>query len=150
MKYFLSLLPLLFFGTFLRSALAQDRDPAGTGGGGDPAGTGGGRDPAGTGAGRDPAGTGGFEGGLKNPLKDIDSLEDLLSAILEAVVRLGGIILVIAIVYVGFKFVVAQGNEEKIKEARSALVWTVIGGLILLGAQAISLVIQETASSFTS
>ena len=74
----------------------------------------------------------------------------MLAAILEAVVRLGGIILVIAIVYVGFKFVVAQGNEEKIKEARGALVWTVIGGLILLGAQAISLVIQETAASFTS
>ena len=86
-------------------------------------------------------------GGLVNPLNNIDSLPDLLTAILDAVVQLGAIILVIAIVYVGFKFVVAQGNEERIKEARGALVWTVIGGLILLGAQAISLVIQQTVSA---
>ncbi len=88
--------------------------------------------------------TPGAGGGLQNPLKDINSLPDLLNAILKAVVELGSIILVVAIVYVGFKFVVAQGNEEKIKEARGALVWTVIGGLILLGATAISTVIQAT------
>ena len=148
MKYTLALLPLLFFGLFSR--VAAQTNPDGTGGGRTPDGTGGGRTPDGTGDGRTPDGTGGVEGGLKNPLKDIDSLEDMLQAILQAVVQLGAIILVIAIVYVGFKFVVAQGNEEKLTEARSALVWTVIGGLILLGAQAISLVIQETAGSLTS
>jgi hypothetical protein len=51
------------------------------------------------------------------------------------------------IVYVGFLFVAAQGNEEKIRSARSALVWTVIGGLILLGAKAIALVIEQTVST---
>jgi hypothetical protein len=44
-------------------------------------------------------------------------------------------------------FVAAQGNEEKIRSARSALVWTVIGGLILLGAKAIALVIEQTVST---
>ncbi len=51
------------------------------------------------------------------------------------------------LVYVGFLFVAAQGNEEKIRSARSALVWTLIGGLILLGATAISKVIQATANT---
>jgi len=83
-------------------------------------------------------------GGLVNPLNNIDSLEGLVEKIIDAVVQIGAIILVLAIIYVGFKFVAAQGNEEKIKEARAALVWTVIGGLILLGAEAISLVISET------
>ena len=85
--------------------------------------------------------------GLVNPLNNIDSLEDLVQVLIDAVVQIGSIILVLAIIYVGFKFVAAQGNEERIKEARAALVWTVIGGLILLGAEAISLVIQETTEA---
>lgn len=145
MKYFLSLLPLFFFN------LAHAQTPTGTGDPRTPTGTGEPRTPTGTGEGRTPTGTGDSGcTGLCNPLKDINSFEDLLAAIMQAVVQLGAIVLVIAIVYVGFKFVVAQGNEEKLQEARSALVWTVIGGLILLGAQAISLVIQETAGALTS
>jgi hypothetical protein len=51
------------------------------------------------------------------------------------------------IVYVGFLFVAAQGNAEKISSARSALVWTIIGGLLLLGASAIELVIEATVKT---
>lgn len=83
-------------------------------------------------------------GTLQNPLQNISSLPDLLHAILQAVVELGSIILVMMLVWVGFLFVVAQGNPEKLSSARSALIWTLIGGLILLGAESISLVIQET------
>lgn len=83
---------------------------------------------------------------LKNPLNGINSLTDLLDALIVAVVRIGTIVLVLALVYVGFLFVAAQGNEEKIRSARSALMWTVIGGLVLLGAQAISTVIKATVS----
>jgi hypothetical protein len=68
-------------------------------------------------------------------------------AILDGVVLIGSIFLTLMIVYVGFLFVAAQGNEEKIRSARSALVWTVIGGLILLGAKAIALVIEQTVST---
>lgn len=86
-------------------------------------------------------------GGLTNPLNSINSLPDLLDAILKAVVQIGSIILVLALVYVGFQFVVAQGNEEKLKSARSALMWTVIGGLVLLGAQVIESVILTTVKA---
>jgi hypothetical protein len=85
--------------------------------------------------------------GLTNPLRNINSLNDLLGAILRAVVEIGTIILVLALVYVGFLFVVAQGNEEKIRNARSALLWTVVGGLILLGATAIKAVIEATVKT---
>lgn len=85
--------------------------------------------------------------GLTNPLNNINSLPEFLNKILEAVVQLGTIVLILAIVYVGFLFVVAQGNEEKIKSARSALFWTVIGGLVLLGAQTIGLVISSTVGA---
>ncbi len=85
--------------------------------------------------------------GLVNPLNKIDSLQDFMNAILDAVVEIGSIILLLALVYTGFLFVAAQGNVEKLRNARSALVWTVVGGLVLLGAKTIGLVIESTASS---
>jgi archaellum component FlaF (FlaF/FlaG flagellin family) len=66
---------------------------------------------------------------------------------LGGVVMLGTIALVVALVWVGALFVFAQGAEEKIRDARNALMWTVIGGLVLLGAQSISIVIQNTVQS---
>lgn len=83
---------------------------------------------------------------LENPL-NASSLAELLTVILDAVIRLGTLLLVLMLVFVGFLFVTAQGKEEKIRDARSALMWTVIGGLILLGAQTISLVIQSTVNA---
>jgi len=80
---------------------------------------------------------------IVNPLK-VKTLEGLLVIIMKAVVQIGTIILTLAIIWVGFLFVKAQGNPEAVSSARSALLWTVIGGLILLGAQAISLVIAST------
>ena len=84
--------------------------------------------------------------GLCNPLQ-VSSLPEFLRAILAGVVQIGTIILIMMLVYVGFKFVVARGNAEELQSAKSALVWTVIGGLILLGATAIEAVITGTVQS---
>lgn len=88
-------------------------------------------------------------GALQNPLNNINSLPELLHAVLQAVTVLGSILLSLMLVYVGFLFVTAQGNSEKLQSARSALVWTLIGGLILLGAQAISIVVQNTVQQLS-
>lgn len=85
-------------------------------------------------------------GGLTNPL-GFSTIPEFLTAILGLVIKIGGIVIVLMLVYIGFLFVTAQGREEKIKEAREALMWTVIGALILLGAQAIQLGIQATVSA---
>ncbi len=85
--------------------------------------------------------------GLTNPLNGVCSLSDFLKAILAGVVQIGTIILIMMLVYVGFLFVAARGNAEKLQSAKSALVWTVIGGLILLGATSIQLVIEGTVNS---
>lgn len=90
------------------------------------------------------------ENRLVNPLRGIDSFEELLARILEAVVDIGTIVLTVAIIWVGFLFVAARGNEEKIKQARQALMYAVIGGLLLLGAQAIASVIQSSVESLSS
>jgi hypothetical protein len=84
-------------------------------------------------------------GGIDNPLIEIDSFPELIKEILEKiVVPIGAVIAALAIVYSGFLFVTAQGNAEKLSKARSAFVWAVIGGLILLGSWAISEGIQAT------
>lgn len=112
---------------------------------------GGGATQGATGGGITKGATGGGGGAqtLKNPLK-FDSLPELISGILNGVVQLGAILLVLMLVWVGFLFVTAQGNPEKVSTARSALLWTVIGGLILLGAEAIAKVVEATVGSITS
>ena len=80
---------------------------------------------------------------LRNPLQAPD-LATLLSEILGYVVKIGSIFLVLMLVFVGFQFVMAQGNPEKVQSARSSLLWTAVGGLLLLGAQAIAMVIAST------
>lgn len=93
--------------------------------------------------------TGNSSTGLVNPLNGINSLPDFLTAILNGVIQIGTIVLIMMLVYVGFLFVAARGNAEKLQGAKSALVWTVIGGLVLLGATTIQLVIQGTVDSIT-
>lgn len=83
---------------------------------------------------------------LDNPLR-AGSLPELLTIVLNALIQIGTIVLVLALVYVGFLFVAAQGAEEKIRDARRALLWTVIGGMLLLGATAISGVISATVQA---
>lgn len=84
---------------------------------------------------------------LMNPLKSGTSLESFLTSILRFVIRIGTIAVILMLVFVGYKFVVAQGSDTKLIEARGMLLWTVIGALILLGAQAIAAAIQATVQS---
>jgi|CXWL01.1.fsa_nt_gi heme/copper-type cytochrome/quinol oxidase subunit 2 len=84
---------------------------------------------------------------LINPLKSGTSLETFLGNILAFVVRIGTIVVILMLVYVGFLFVTARGEPGKITTAREALLWTVIGALVLLGAQAISMGILATVQA---
>ncbi len=77
----------------------------------------------------------------------ICSLSSLIDALLAVVVQVGSILLLLSLIWTGFLFIQAQGNSEKISSARSALMWTVVGGLLLLGAQALSLLITSTVES---
>lgn len=80
---------------------------------------------------------------LKNPIK-VDSIEQFLSTLLEVVVKIAGPIVVLMIVYSGFLLVKAQGNPDELKTAKKAIMWTVIGAVIVLGAFAISKAIEGT------
>lgn len=77
------------------------------------------------------------------------SLSSFLNAILDLAIQIGSVVVILMLVYVGFLFVVAQGNETKLTEARKALLWTVVGALILLGAKAIAIGIQATVEALS-
>lgn len=83
---------------------------------------------------------------LINPLH-ATNLSMFVKDILDFVIRIGTIIVILMMVFVGYKFVVAQGAPGKIEEARAMLLWTIVGALILLGSQAISIAIQATVKS---
>ena len=76
------------------------------------------------------------------------TLWDFLVAILNAVIYILFPIIVLMIVYTGFLFVSAQGNPTKLQDARRALIWTVVGALVILGSKALALAIRGTIEGF--
>lgn len=86
------------------------------------------------------------EGGIPNPLGDkVDSFTGLVATLLQKVVLpIGTTIVVFFIIYSGFLFVTAQGNEEKLTKAKTAIIWTIVGAAVLLGATIFSTLICET------
>ena len=82
---------------------------------------------------------------IRNPIK-ADTLAGLLADILSIIVQIGIPILVIMVIYTGFTFVTARGNEDKIKEAKKAIVSVLIGSAVVIGAYAISVAIQNTVT----
>ena len=83
---------------------------------------------------------------INNPI-NADSIPKLVEQVLEGIIRVGIPLIALAIIYSGFLFVTAIGNPGKVEEAKSALLNTVIGAAILLGAWALAQLISETVLS---
>lgn len=90
-----------------------------------------------------------ISGKLCNPIKQ-DTITGFLQNLLENVLEIGIPIIVLAVIYCGFLFVAARGNPEELTKAKSALLYTLIGAAILLGAWALALLIQSTVISIGS
>jgi hypothetical protein len=63
---------------------------------------------------------------------------------------IGPVIVILMLVYVGFKFVTAQGSDSALTEARKMLLWTLVGALVLLGAKVIAIGIQATVQALST
>jgi hypothetical protein len=77
------------------------------------------------------------------------SFREIIVAIVNVVVRVGSILVLLAIIYAGFLFVTAQGSEDKIKTAKKTFTYVIIGSIILLGAQQLANVVANTAGQFS-
>lgn len=82
---------------------------------------------------------------LENPLK-VNSVECLVDLVITIALRVAAIIAVLALIWVGFKFVAAQGNPGKIQEAQQMLLAVVIGIAIVFGSKVIIDVVRGTIS----
>jgi len=84
---------------------------------------------------------------LANPLR-VNTITELLAAILNIVIVLAVPIIVFFIIYAGFLYVTAKGNAQQIEQATRSLTYAVIGGVLVLGAVAIAEIISNLVQSF--
>jgi TRAP-type C4-dicarboxylate transport system permease small subunit len=77
-----------------------------------------------------------------------NSLEELIVAILRIFITIATPIIVLFIIYAGFKYVTAQGNAQQVQEATRALTYAIIGAVLIIGAVAISEIIANTIGAF--
>jgi hypothetical protein len=93
--------------------------------------------------------------GLINPLgssncsQNQTCLIDFLLKLLDLVIRIGTIVVIVMLVYIGFKYVMAQGSASALAQVHNQLLWTIIGALVLLGSKAIALGIQATVQALS-
>jgi len=83
---------------------------------------------------------------ITNPIGSIDTINEFINVLLEGVLKIGLPVVALAIIYCGFLFVAARGNEEKITKAKDALLYTLIGAAVLLGSWAIAELIVNTVN----
>jgi hypothetical protein len=93
--------------------------------------------------------TGTEKGKFVSPIS-FHSTAEVLNAFFKILIQIGAVAVTLAIVYAGFLFVVARGNPEQLSKAKETLKWTIIGALILLGAQVIAKAIENTIKTISS
>ena len=78
----------------------------------------------------------------------VTPLPVIIGRIIGVILGLLGVILLGYIIYAGFLYVTARGNETQVSNASRALLYAVIGGVIILGANIILAVISGTVNAF--
>lgn len=81
---------------------------------------------------------------LENPLGETDTIWELVTIVINIVQTIMIPLVVLFLIYSGFLFVTAQGNESKLTKAKQVFFYTIIGTAIIIGAEALSLLIQGT------
>lgn len=81
---------------------------------------------------------------LDNPIQGSTDLTSFVQTILKAAALLLTPVVVLMMLYSGFLFVIARGNAEKLGEAKQALLYTMIGAAVVLGAEGFATIIKST------
>ena len=81
---------------------------------------------------------------LLNPLGATSTLCGLLLKLLQVAATLAMPIMILALVYVGFKFVMARGNSTELTKAKNHLYYTVFGIGLFFAAWALAKIIAGT------
>lgn len=84
---------------------------------------------------------------ITNPLK-ADSIPALINVIAEFAFEIGLPIAVVFIVYNGFRFVSARGDEKKLESAKEGIKWSLIGAALIVGARFLANAIVNFVKGF--
>ena len=85
---------------------------------------------------------------LENPLgSKANSLTGLFIKLVNIVVNISYAVVAFFLILSGFKFVVAQGNPKEIESAKQTFWYTIVGGLIIVGAQTIARILENLVKS---
>jgi hypothetical protein len=83
---------------------------------------------------------------LKNPLK-VDSVGGLVQNFVEIFSYIVILFAVLAIIWVGFQFIIARGNATRMSELKDWLLWIVVGVAVVIGARIIIQVVINTLAA---
>jgi hypothetical protein len=85
---------------------------------------------------------------LENPLKGVNSIGDFIYLVINFVYSLSYAVIAFFLLLSGFKFVMAQGKPDALDDAKTTFKYTIIGALLLIGANVITTVVQTVINKF--
>lgn len=74
---------------------------------------------------------------------DPDQFIVLLESVLGYIWAILAILVVIMLLFAGFKFLTAQGDETKVKEAKQMVMWSLVGIVVMVLAAGVMQLIQN-------
>ena len=80
---------------------------------------------------------------LDNPI-NVQTVPEFILKVVDIVKIIAITVITFFIIYSGFLFVTAQGKPDKLKTAKSTILWTCVGTAIILGASILANAIQGT------
>lgn len=83
---------------------------------------------------------------IQNPIK-AGTFAKLVEDITDIILKIGLPLAAVMIIYSGFLFVTARGNEEQLKKARTNFYWAIIGAAVIIGARVIAGAVVNFAES---
>jgi mannose/fructose/N-acetylgalactosamine-specific phosphotransferase system component IID len=84
---------------------------------------------------------------LSNPLGNVTSINDFIGKIIDLVLFVAVPVLVLVFIWLGFQFIMAQGNSTELEKVKRNLLYTLIGAAIVLGATVIKELLVSTFDS---
>ncbi len=82
-----------------------------------------------------------------NPAREKDRLYVMISEVVRVALSLLGIIFLLIIIYAGFIWMMARGNEQEVERAKKFIQNSIIGLIIVLSAYAITSFVGESLTA---
>ncbi len=82
---------------------------------------------------------------IKNPTS-VNTISEFIVQILQAMVRLGLVVVAFFILLAGFMYISARGNSHKLDEAHENFKYVIYGAVLILGAWVIATIIGGTVT----